>query len=199
MNYLLFSGSLRTQSLNRKLIDVAKTILSKNPENRPIIADLKQLNMPVYDGDIETEGMPEGVKKMGELILSAHAIVISSPEYNGSIAGSLKNAIDWISRLRPIPLEKKPVLLLGASPGAFGTIRALGSARAPLEALQCFVYPQTLALPRAHEAFSSAGELLDAGTQKKLADLLENFSTFSKKLRTTSDSPVVTLSSALSQ
>src|SRR4051812_23259552 len=123
MKYLLFSGSLRTGSLNKKLVAVAEKIISGKAENEVSIADIRSLSIPVYDGDIEAAGIPEGVKKLGSMIQAANAIVISSPEYNGSIAGSLKNTIDWISRLRPVPFEGKPVLLLGASPGGFGAIR----------------------------------------------------------------------------
>jgi NAD(P)H-dependent FMN reductase len=179
MKYVLFSGSFRTGSLNKKLISCASQILS--PKNEINLIDVRSLAIPVYDGDIEAQGIPVGVQKLGEAIRAANAIVISSPEYNGSIAGPLKNAIDWVSRLRPVPFEAKPILLLGASPGGFGAIRALGLTRAPFEAMGSFVYPQTFALPKANEAFDSTGALIDAGVQKRLTDLLVKFETFAQR------------------
>lgn len=183
MKYLLFSGSLRTDSLNKKLINVVHKILTEQPGNEITIADIRSLSIPVYDGDVENAGMPEGVKKLGEMISNSNAVIISSPEYNSSIAGTLKNTIDWISRLRPIPLESKPIFLLGASPGGFGAIRGLTATRAPLENLGSFVFPQIFALPKANEAFKSEGELADSMTHKKLSEALVKFNQFATKLK----------------
>lgn len=180
MKYLLFSGSLRTESLNRKLVAVAQGLL-QNKGNEVQVADLRELAIPVYDGDIEAKGIPEGVKKLGGLIQGADALVISSPEYNASIAGSLKNTVDWVSRLRPIPLEGKPVFLMGASPGGFGSIRALTATRAPFDTLNAYAYPQTFALPKAHEAFTPEGKLKDGGLEKRLQESLAKFSEFAAK------------------
>jgi len=182
MNYLLFSGSLRTASLNKKLIHVGSSILKEKNFNAEVI-DLKTLSIPVYDGDIEAEGIPEGVKKLSELVNKADGIIISGPEYNGSISGSLKNTIDWVSRIRPIPWEKKTILLMGASPGYFGAIRALGVSKAPFETLGAYVFPQTFALPKASEAFTESGDLSDVGTKKKLTDLIMSFDSFSRKFK----------------
>lgn len=181
MNILLFSGSLRKDSLNKKLIAVAENILSLSGHT-PKVVDLKNLALPVYDGDIEAQGMPANVSQLGSDIQNAEAIIISSPEYNGSIAGSLKNTVDWISRLRPVPLSKKPILLMGASPGYYGSIRALGFTRAPFETLGSFVYPQTFALPSADKAFEDGQKLKDSATQKKLEDLIAGFISYAKKI-----------------
>lgn len=196
MNYLLFSGSLRKDSLNKKLLSAVKQMLSQNilatnstknsssdSSHEITVADLKELNIPVYDGDLELLGMPDGVQKLGDMIKSADAIIISSPEYNGSIAGSLKNCIDWVSRLRPIPLDAKPVLLMGASPGAFGAIRSLSATRTPLENLNCYVYPQSFALPKANEAFDANNKLVDEAIEKRLSGTLMKFSEFAKKFK----------------
>lgn len=183
MKFLLFSGSLRSGSLNKKLLSVTDQILKKELQQQTEVIDLKQLSLPVYDGDIEAAGMPAAVSTLGKAIANCDAIVISSPEYNSSIAGSLKNTIDWISRLRPVPLEQKPVLLMGASPGQFGSIRALLFTRAPFETLGSYVYPQTFALPKAAEAFSDDGNLKDEITMAKLKKLLSNFSDFTEKLQ----------------
>lgn len=181
MKYLLFSGSLRTESLNKKLLAVVNKILSGNTNNEVVVADIRALSIPVYDGDLEVVGIPDGVKKLGEMVKAANALILASPEYNGSISGAFKNTIDWVSRLRPIPLESKPVLLLGASPGGFGAIRGLSSTRTPFEALGSYVFPQTFALPKAHEAFAGDGLLSDTGTHNKLSELLLKFEQFATK------------------
>lgn len=181
MKFLLFSGSLRQASLNKKLLDVAEKILTENTANKVVVADLKSLSIPVYDGDIEAEKMPDGVVKLGKMVQEAQAIVICSPEYNGSIAGSLKNTIDWLSRLKPIPLENKPLLLNGASPGEFGAIRGLNASRAPLERLSVYLYPHSFALPRADKAFTENNDLKDAETKKKFSKILHKFQDFAQK------------------
>lgn len=182
MKYLLFSGSLRTASLNKKLISLVAEILSKDSKNQINLVDIRALSIPVYDGDIEEKGIPEGVKKLGSFVSEAQAIIISSPEYNGAIASPLKNTIDWISRIKPVPLVEKPVLLLGASPGALGAIRALANSRMPFETLGSYLYPQSFGLPKASEAFAADGSLVDPANQKKLNDLLGKFESYAKKL-----------------
>lgn len=183
MNFLLFSGSLRTASLNKKLVVQMNSLLSEHSNLSTTVADIKKLNLPVYDGDIEAQGIPEGAKELGQLIAQADAVIIASPEYNGSIAGSLKNTIDWVSRIRPNPFEQKPILLTGASPGAFGSIRALDTTRAPFNAMGSFVYPQTFALPLAGEAFLATGDLASDVTKKRLETLLLNFAGYVEKLK----------------
>lgn len=175
MKILLFAGSLRKDSLNKKLLAKIQNILSEDKSLEVQVLDLQALNFPVYDGDIEAQGIPENVSKMGQAISQADGVIISSPEYNGSIASPLKNAIDWVSRLRPVPWEKKNVLLTGASPGYFGTIRALGHTLAPFQALGSYVYPQNFALPKAGEAFEMDGKLKDPSVEKKLRELLKNY------------------------
>lgn len=182
MRLLLFSGSLRKDSLNRKLLRNARDILDETKNNETQILDLKPLNIPVYDGDTESDGVPVGVSDFGEAISRADALVISTPEYNGSIAGPFKNAIDWLSRLRPVPLKGKPVLLLGASPSRFGAIRGLTDSRTPLEVLGSYVLPQTFPLSQAHEAFLETGELKDKETKERLASILKDFLKFSDSL-----------------
>lgn len=183
MKVLLFSGSLRTESINKKLIYSASAIISKELGCTTEIIDIKSLLIPVYDGDLEQQdGLPQGVVSLGQSIKNADALIISSPEYNGSIAGPLKNTIDWISRIKPVPFDAKPLLLMGASPGYFGAIRALGFTKPPFENLGSFVYPQTFALPKANEMFSAAGELTDAAASAKLLTLLTNYIQYSKKI-----------------
>lgn len=174
MKLVLFAGSLRKDSLNKKLLNVIKHIVETKTDFTPVVIDIKSLNIPLYDGDIEAQGIPDGVTKLGEEISTAAGVIISSPEYNGSISSPLKNTIDWLSRLRPIPLEKKPVLLTGASPGSFGTIRAQAHAKPSLENLKAFVFHTPFMLPRADKVFSDDGDL-DEESKKRLLSLIESY------------------------
>ena len=182
MDLLLFAGSLRKDSLNKKLLNVIKDILEEKKEFTPKVVDIKSLDIPLYDGDVEDQGTPEGVLKLGKMIQNSAGVIISSPEYNGSISSPLKNTIDWISRLQPLPLNQKPILLTGASPGNFGTIRALTHARPSLENLKAYVFHTPFALPRADKAFDDQGRLNDEETKKRLSDLINNFGHYVKTL-----------------
>lgn len=175
MKVLMFAGSLRKDSLNKKLLKVAKRMLEKNTDVEASLIDLQDYLLPVYDGDIESRGLPEGVQKIAAMIREVDALIISSPEYNGSISGPLKNTIDWISRTRPMPLEKKHVLLMGASPSGLGAARGLLHSRAPFEKLENFVYPDFFALARAHEAFNEEGDLKDETQHERAQKLITAF------------------------
>ncbi len=144
--------------------------------------DLKPLNLPVYDGDIENEKFPEAVNELGAKLKSAAAWIVVSPEYNGSISSPLKNTIDWLSRLKPHPFDKKPVLLMAATPGGMAGIRTLLHSRQPLESLGCYLYPQGFGLAKAHEAFDAQGKLLDVKTQERLREVLKNYIAYASKL-----------------
>lgn len=182
MNVLLFAGSLRKDSLNKKLLNIAYKITSANKDLIAEVVDIKALQLPVYDGDIETAGMPDGVLILGKRVSWANAIIIASPEYNASISSPLKNTVDWLSRLRPIPLESKPVFLMGASPGGFGAIRWMTTGRSCFETLGNYVYPQTFALPNAHEAFTEGGEMIDKKRESRLEHLIHQFIKYAEKL-----------------
>jgi chromate reductase len=175
MKVLLFAGSLRKASLNKKLVGVADDVLKKINGVEATVIDLQALQFPVYDGDIEEKGIPEGVTKLAKAIEASDALVISSPEYNGSISGVFKNTIDWVSRVKPMPLTKKHILLLGASPGELGAMRGLLHDRAPLEALGNFVYPQPYGLPKADKAFDQNNKLVDADRLERLEKLIKAF------------------------
>lgn len=185
MKLLLFAGSLRKDSLNKKLLAAAHKILEAKTGLDCVVVDLQPLTLPVYDGDLEAQGMPENVKMLGQLIDEADGLVIATPEYNGSISGALKNTIDWVSRLKPMPLSAKPVLLLGASPGGLGAVRGLLHSKAPFEKLNNYVYPEVFGVPQADKAFTDNGSLADEGTRKRLSSLLDKYldfaTAFSKK------------------
>jgi NAD(P)H-dependent FMN reductase len=183
MKILLFAGSLRRDSLNKKFAREAARLLSALPGVETEFVDLQPLAVPVYDGDVEAAiGVPAGVHEFARKIAAADALVLSTPEYNGSIPGVLKNTIDWLSRLKPVSVSGKPLLLLAASPGALGGIRSLWHTRQPLEVLGAHVFPEMMGLPLAHEAFDASGALKDAKTAERLAGLLERFVAHARKL-----------------
>src|SRR5262249_21652669 len=129
--------------------------------------DLLDYPMVLYDGDVEQSGAPASVAKLAAKIVAAEALVVATPEYNGGITGVLKNAIDWLSRLNPMPLRGKHLLLLSASPGPWGGVRGLWHTRVPFEALGVHVFPQMLSVPVAHIAFDAEDRL----TGEKAAQL----------------------------
>ncbi|MFH1222987.1 MAG: NAD(P)H-dependent oxidoreductase [Pseudomonadota bacterium] len=176
MKLLAFSGSLRQGSFNKKLVTVACDIAkTKGAEITHI--DLSQFEMPLYNGDIEdSKGVPAAANKLSDLFKNADGVMISSPEYNYSAAGVIKNAFDWMSRIRPQqPFKNKHILLMSASPSMVGGNRGLWSLRVPLEGLGAFVYPEMFSLASAHEAFTSEGGLTDSSLFKTLGSNVDGF------------------------
>jgi len=176
MKILFFAGSLRKDSYNKKFVREAQRAASAIKGIETDFLDLKDFPMPPYDGDIEDgPGIPEATKKLGARIMAADALVIATPEYNGSIPGTLKNVIDWLSREDTVSLENKPLLLLAASPGALGGVRVLWQARVPFEVIGTHVFPGMMGLPGAAAAFDDQGHLKDEKTAKRLNDLINQF------------------------
>lgn len=183
---LAFAGSLRKDSLNKKLVKVAmKGAEAAGAEVTYI--DLKDYPLPLYDQEIEdSTGIPENALKLKELMLTHDGFLISSPEYNSSMSAVLKNVIDWTSRMSK-PDETylcafidKGVGLLSASPGALGGLRGLVPLRALFGNIFSWVIPQQKCVPNAHQAFDEAGNLKDAKAQedamnigKKLVQFLQ--------------------------
>ena len=114
------SGSLRAGSYNSMLVREAARMFSPDEFT---FADLR---LPLYDGDLEAQGMPEEVIRLCDQVRDADAIVMSTPEYNKNPSGVIKNALDWISRVQPVPLTDKPVVVLSATAGFAGGQRATG-------------------------------------------------------------------------
>jgi chromate reductase len=175
MRVLAFAGSYRGGSLNRRLLAAAVESLRARAEID--LLDLRELAMPIYDGDLEArDGLPEGARRLRERIAAADALLIATPEYNNSIPGGLKNAVDWASRPPDQPFRGKPVLLLSASPGQFGGVRAVLALRQVLTALMAIVIPNTVSVSHADQAFDEAGQLKDArqraGVERAGAELL---------------------------
>jgi chromate reductase len=178
MKILCFAGSLRKGSLNKKYVRVAHGILSGALGVEATLIELNDYELPVYNQDIEDREFPQAAKDLAALVKAADALVISSPENNGSISALLKNTVDWVSRPQVNPWKGKHILLMGASPGYFGALRGLWHSRRPFEALFCQVWPEMSPLPRAHEAFDEKGALKDKASHERLAQLLNSYVEF---------------------
>lgn len=181
MKFLVLGASLRKDSVNIKLSHVIEEIL-KQEGDKVTSASFLSLDIPLYNEDVEKgEGIPEGVKRYAKLLSEADAWIICSPEYNYSMPGTLKNLIDWLSRIRPVPFDNKQILLLAASPSPVGGIRGLWALRVPLEGCNGFVFPQMYSLPKAHEAFSEKGQLKEASALERLNKLIKDFKVHAEK------------------
>jgi len=173
---LAFAGSTRKESFNKKLVKIAADA-ARAAGAEVTYLDLKDIPMPLYDGDLEAEqGLPENAKKLKALMIAHDGFLISAPEYNSSISGVLKNALDWASR--PAPGEAslacftgKVVTLMSASSGALGGLRSLVTVRSMLSNIGVLVLPAQVAVPKAHEAFGPDGKLKDPKQQASIEAL----------------------------
>jgi chromate reductase len=172
IHVLGIAGSLRKESLNRRALQIAKrfaTELGAEVDE----ADLKELALPVYDEEIETQGMPGSVTRLKQMVEAADVLLIASPEYNHSIPGGLKNAIDWLSRGKN-SLDGKVTALFGASSGPYGTARGQIHVRYVLNVLNVLVTPQPMVYIRnGEDAFNADGSLKDPKTAAVLKKLVE--------------------------
>jgi chromate reductase, NAD(P)H dehydrogenase (quinone) len=163
---LAFAGSTRIKSFNRKLVKIAAAGARLAGAEVTEI-DLREFEMPLYDGDLEErDGIPPGARRFKRLMIEHDGFLISSPEYNSSISGVLKNAIDWASRPEPnepqlVAFRGKCAALLSASPGGFGGMRGLVTVRSILSNILVMVLPNQLCISRAMDAFDEAGNLKD--------------------------------------
>jgi chromate reductase, NAD(P)H dehydrogenase (quinone) len=173
---LVFAGSARAGSLNKKLARVAAAAVRAAGAEATLI-DLADYPMPLYDGDLEArDGVPASARKLKDLFIAHRGLLIVSPENNASVSALLKNTLDWISRQDGsesglTPYQGKVAALAGASPGALGGLRGLTHLRAILQTLNVLVLSEQIALGRAHEAFNDDGSLKDAKQQAALAAL----------------------------
>jgi NAD(P)H-dependent FMN reductase len=185
---LALAGSLRRDSFNKKVVAVAARGAREAGAEVTLI-DLKDFPLPLFDQDLEAEqGMPDSGKKLKKLFTDQDGLLIASPEYNSSIPAVLKNAIDWVSRPEPgepslVAFRNKVAVLMSASPGTLGGLRALVHVRATLGNLGVIVLPQQVAVPRAHEAFGPDGSLLDAKQQAAVEGLGRTLAAFLVKLK----------------
>jgi NAD(P)H-dependent FMN reductase len=175
MRLFAFAGALRRDSLNKKLARLAAAAAERAGATVDL-ADFREFDIPVYDGDVEaTTGVPAGAQAMRARFAAADAFLISSPEYNFSIPGTLKNAIDWISRVNPSVFRGKCGMLCSASPSLVGGNRSLWALRVPLETLGATLHPDMFSLAQAHEAFDQAGDLKDPKLAARLEKMVDAF------------------------
>ncbi|AVH54580.1 MULTISPECIES: NADPH-dependent FMN reductase [Streptomyces] len=175
LRILVFGAALRAESANARLASLVARLVSDTGATVDLAA-MRDFDMPLYDGDVETaEGLPNGALALRDRLEQSDAFVISSPEYNGSIPGLLKNAIDWVSRVQPQPFKTKHAMLVSASPSLVGGNRGLWALRVPLEHLGTRVYPDMFSLPNAYQAFAEDGTLADPGLQQRLTETVSAF------------------------
>lgn len=175
-------GSLRRQSYNLGLLRAARELAPEGVEIE--IYDLAQI--PLYNGDIEAAGDPDPVRDLKDRIRAANALLIATPEYNYSIPGVLKNAIDWASRPPTMsPLRYKPIAIMGASPGNFGTVRAQLALRQVFFFTESYVLlkPEVLVFG-ARDRFDAAGNLTDETTRGLVRSLVEALVDWSRRVQT---------------
>jgi chromate reductase len=166
------AGSLRADSYNRALLRAAVELAPPGLQLR--VFD-RVGNLPLFDQDVEADGDPEPVAALKRAILESAALLIASPEYSRSVTGVLKNALDWAARPPRNPtLSGKPVAIMGASPGRFGTVNSQRTLREILRACGCQVMPRPeLYVGGAADVFDEKGRLADEATQKRLQRLLD--------------------------
>lgn len=169
MKVAAVSGSLREGSYNSALLRAASDVA---PDDITIeISDLADI--PLYNADVQENGFPEPVSALAETLRGADGLLIATPEYNYSVPGVLKNAIDWVSRVDDQPFDGLPIAIMGASMGNLGTARSQYHLR------QVFVFLNGLVMNRpevfvgaAHEKFDENGDLMDRDTREFLARYL---------------------------
>ncbi|WP_342130200.1 NADPH-dependent FMN reductase [Hydrogenophaga sp. OTU3427] len=190
MKALVFAGSTRQHSFNRRLAAVAAQA-ARDQGAEVTLLELADFELPLYNGDLEAQGTPDNVRRLKAIFHAHPAWIICSPEYNGSYTGLLKNTLDWLSR--PIagdadwavggkPFNNKVVGLLAASNGALGGLRSLSNLAPLMRQLQCWVAPKQFALARAAEAFDDKGLLRDTTQQASVAGVVEQTLHAARKL-----------------
>jgi chromate reductase len=169
MRILAISGSLRRESHNTTLLRAAAQLL---PPGVELVLHDGLREIPAYDDD-EHHAPPAPVQRLRDEIAAADAVLVSTPEYNHSIPGQLKNALDWMSRpLATSPLRNKPAAVVGASTGMFGAVWAQAEARKVLKAIGARVLDHELPVPSADEQFVD-GKLADAELEAALVEVLD--------------------------
>lgn len=195
---LVFAGSARRESLNKKLARVAARH-ARDAGGEVTFVDLDEYPMPLYHGDLEAaEGLPANARKLREVFLAHDALLIASPENNSSVTALLKNTLDWLSRSIGdgkgahsglAPYRGKLAGIMSASPGPFAGVRGLPHLRQILSSLGVTVLGAQVSIPRADHAFAPDGSLADARTDELVAKLAQAVVDTGGKLREAPDPP----------
>ncbi len=175
VRFLVFCASLRADSLNGQLAQLAADTIEASGGIVDSTA-MPAFETPSYNADVQDRaGFPPGADRLRECIQTNDAFVISSPEYNASMPGLLKNTIDWVSRFSPQPFNEKHGLLLSASPSMVGGNRGAWALRVPFEHLGARIYPDMFSLAQAHVAFDDDGRLADQQLQERFESTIVGF------------------------
>jgi chromate reductase, NAD(P)H dehydrogenase (quinone) len=163
-----FCGALRTQSTNLLLLREAARILA------PAAFVEADLRLPLYDGDLEDRGMPECVERLAAELRAADAVIIACPEYNKALSGVMKNALDWLSRVKPGGVWRdKPVAIMSAAGGRAGGERSQWSLRLCLTPFRPLLLPgPEVLIAHSDQAFDTQGRLTDPQSVRVLTELM---------------------------
>jgi chromate reductase len=170
MRIIGISGSLRRGSHNLTLLRAAATQLPPNA----VFEEYQELAaIPAYNEDLDTASAPAPVRSLRQAIATADAVIIATPEYNSSVPGALKNALDWASRPWPNnSLRGKPVSVIGASAAVFGAVLAQAELRKILTTIGADVVDDELPVGQADQAFDRRGQLADPELRDRLAEVV---------------------------
>lgn len=183
---LAFAGSLRADSWNKKLVAQAAQV-ARDAGAEVTLLDLRDLPMPIYDGDIEAkQGLPANARAFKQLLCDHHGVLVSSPEYNSQMPAVLKNALDWATRQESgdtplVAFKGKIAGVMSASPGALAGLRGQVLVRALLSYLGMVLVPSQFGLARAHEAFDAGGRLKDDKQRAALEAIAQGVVDFSRR------------------
>ncbi len=182
LHFVTLLGSLRKGSYNAA---IARSLPALAPEGVTIDALGSIAELPHYDADVQAAGFPQPLLHMAERIRASDGLIIVTPEYNYSVPGVLKNAIDWLSRLSPQPLAGKPVAIQTSSPGLLGGSRAQYHLRQSLVFLDAMVLnkPEVMVGQVAGKVDAASGELTDAPTREFLAGQIKAFAALAARAR----------------
>lgn len=176
------AGSLRSKSFNRMALRIANTLALESGAHVHEI-DLKELDLPVFNADLRENGFPDSVVMLKREIESADMLLIATPEYNHSIPGALKNAIDWASD-KSNPFKGKVAAIFGASTGLVGTLRAQSHLREILGSLSVLMVPQPQVFIRsASKAFQPDGSFVDTQVHDQLKLLMKESMNLAERLK----------------
>lgn len=177
------SGSLRKESFNTKLLYEARELIPAGMTMEIVSIE----NIPLYNADFDlpaVEQRPPEVQQFRDKLAKAHGFLIASPEYNYSIPGGLKNAIDWASRGKDSPMINKTIAIMGATPGMWGTVRMQLAFKSVLQFLNITaVQKPEILISQADKKFGAEGKLIDEKTRELIVQVLNELKTLTLKLR----------------
>jgi chromate reductase len=175
VSFLVSSASLRQGSLNTRLSELAASAIEDNGGTVDF-GSMAEFDCPSYNADVQHDtGFPSGAEELRRRLETSDAFVICSPEYNASMPGVLKNAVDWVSRFNPQPFHERHGLLLSASPSMVGGNRGAWALRVPFEHLGARIYPDMFSLAQAHLALDDNGEIANEELRRRFQMTIVSF------------------------